>query len=88
MRLFTIQVEGAISLAPKFFFDDSPVNEHEDVTELECAREVSRYIEKHGLSRWLLDWNLDDLSVYVGSYPAVLNGIPITEASNTGDRPE
>lgn len=85
--MFSIQIDGALSLEPKFFYDDSPDNEHEDATELDCAREVSRYIDKHGLSKWLLDWNLDDLNVYVGNYPAVLNGIPITEAPNTGDRP-
>ena len=91
MRTFTIQISGEMSLEPKFFYDDSSENEHEDATALDCAREVSRYVNTYGMSAWLREWNLDDLSVYVGSYPAVLNGIPITEiedeVSNTGTKP-
>jgi len=76
---FGIVIHGAMLLEPKFFWDDSPVNEHEDATELDCAREVSRYIEAHGLSMWLREWNLDDIDVYVGEYPAVLQGVPIKQ---------
>lgn len=77
-REFTIHISGVIPLAPRFFYDDSPVNEHEDATELGCSREVARYVAKHGLTAWLRDWNLDDLTVYIGDYPAVLNGKPLT----------
>lgn len=76
--LFSIRINGEMTLAPRYFYADSDVNDHADKTELDCAREVARYIDAHGLSSWLFEWNLDDIDVYVGNYPAVLKGITIT----------
>lgn len=72
---YTIHVTGSMPLEPRFFFDDSDTNAHEGVTAEECAREIANYVDKHGLSRFLLDWNLDDVNVYVNDVEAVVKGI-------------
>ena len=84
---YRLRIEFETELDPRFFFDDADVNAHEDATEVDCARQVADYVHRRGLSFFLSDWNVDDLDIHVGMYPAVLAGRPVVgEAVSNTDR--
>ena len=66
-----ITIGGSVNLQPRYFWNDSPVNDHADASAADCATEVRKYIESHGLTNFLADWELEtDVTVHVGGEQA------------------